>query len=206
MAVADDRYRMREAPREQHSRAGDAPPPRPASFAPTAEPSDTQATRPRSRRALLFAALGAVAVAAIGGAVLSTRGSGAGQLAFSVITDPQQVQEYIRQQPLPPATAQKLDEQAKAQELVVWSVTQRPGWSGQQGQVYSIDNGIDRYQFTILSAGQRFGVVAEKTTATFRFSADSNPGRARMVGTWHTPAGTTSYEMQPGQTIAIRVY
>jgi hypothetical protein len=159
----------------------------------------------------LLGAAAAIAALAVGAYQLipstgADTAAGAGQFQFAVITDPQQVLDYVHQQHLPPATTQKLEEQVQKQELVVWRVTQNPGWNGQQGQAYTMDNGIDRYQFTVRPDGQSFGVLAEKSTPGFSFSADADPPGSKMTGTWYTPAGRTHYELQLGQTMTIRVH
>lgn len=68
-----------------------------------------------------------------------------------------------------------------------------------------MNNGVDRYQFTHENGGEQFSLLAQKSTAAFDFTAVANPGSARMDGTWHTPAGTTGYDLSPGQTMQIPV-
>ena len=206
--MSQERYRTRETIEQQRR-----PLPRPGERSPESGQNGGASAgglppRTPGRRGLMFGALAAVAAVAVGATALISRhesSTAAGGFEFTIVADPQQVADYLHHQNLPPATAQKLEQQVKQQELVVWHVTQRPGWNQQQGQVYSMDNGTDHYQFSIRPEGQEFGVFAEKSATGFTFSADANPGAAKMTGTWSTPAGRTSSDMQPGQTRPIRL-
>ena len=94
-----------------------------------------------------------------------------------IIDDPKKVMAYIEAQHLPPATEEKRVEQLQRQELVVWQITQIPGFSGQEGEVFTLDNGVDAHQYTIESEGQNFGLFAERSTPSFNFSAEQIPHR-----------------------------
>jgi hypothetical protein len=199
--MADDQYRVRTAVDQQRRQRRPDDPGKPGK-----QGGEGATSWFKRKRGLLLGAVALIAAGVVGTQVIPSSGSAAGQFSFEVITDPQQVLDYVHQQHLPPAKTQQLEEQVKKQELVIWNVTQNPGWSGQQGQTYSMDNGIDRYQFVVQSQGQHFGVLAEKSTPGFTFSADSDPPGTRMTGKWYTPAGTTGFDMHTGQTMVIKVH
>lgn len=193
------------APARRRTNSAGRPRARPGQ--PLLPPGDSKSGGPK-RRGVLFGLLGAAAVVVAGATgyeLLQPSTPAGGGFGFTIVTDPQQVTEYLHQQHLPPEKAQQLEEQAKKQELVVWHVTQLPGWTRQEGQKYTMDNGTDHYQFTINSGGQDFGLFAEKSATAFTFSADSNPGDEKMTGVWSTPAGRTPFDMQVGQTMTVRV-
>lgn len=156
---------------------------------------------------LVLGITGMIAALAVGATVLTSRiaSRSADQFELLLATDPERVIEYLHRRNPPPAISQGLEERAKRQEFVIWNVTQQPHWDRQQSRTYTLDNGLDRHQFTVRPEGQEFGVLAEASAAGFRFSADISPGNGRMTGIWATPAGRVPYEMRPGQTITIRV-
>ena len=128
-----------------------------------------------------------------------------GSITFTVIEDPQQILDYIHAQNLPPATTQLREAQAKREEIVVWKVTQFPGFTGQEGENFTIDNGFDVHSYRVKSGGQEFGIFAQKTTDAFQFAAGANPTSGKMTGTWTTRAGTVGYNLETGDTMVVRV-